>query len=56
MKDMSDDYSFGLVYDKSALANLITERDAAAKPDALALGGGDLVADALANHFALEHT
>jgi hypothetical protein len=50
-EDVSYDCSFGLVYDQLALAHLVPERHQAAHPDALALGGGDLVADELAGHL-----
>ena len=44
----------GLVDDELAVAHVVAERHGAAHPHALALGGGDLVADALAGDLALE--
>jgi hypothetical protein len=40
--------------DELAVLRLITERRHAAHPHAFLLRGGDLVADALAGHLALE--
>src|ERR1700730_1476026 len=53
-EDMSHGGGFGFVYDQLAVAHLVPERHQAAHPDTLALGGGDLVADALAGHLPLE--
>ena len=49
-----DGVGLGLVHHQLALARLVAERHRAAHPHALALGGGDLVADALARDLALE--
>src|SRR6266851_9748383 len=53
-EDMSHDRGFGFVYDQLTLADLVPEWHQAAHPDALALGGGDFVADALAGHLPFE--
>ena len=52
--DVADRAGFGGIDDQPPLANVIAQRRHAAHPHALALGGSDLVADALAGHLALE--
>ena len=45
---------FVVVDDQLALAEVVSHRQRSAHPHPLALGGGDLVADTLANNLALE--
>src|ERR1700730_10046267 len=54
VEDISHGRRFGRGDHQPALAHVVAERSQAAHPDALALGGGDLVADALARHLAFE--
>ena len=54
LEDHPDDRGLGLVNDQLAVLDVVAERRAAAHPHALASGGGELVADALADHLALE--
>src|SRR5260370_30922248 len=46
--------AFRLIDYQTPIAPVIAERHDAAHPEPLLLGGGNLVADALAGHFALE--
>src|SRR5271170_3719811 len=46
--------SFLLVDDQLSLVNVVSQRARASHPHSLALGAGDLVADALADHLTLE--
>src|SRR5215207_590828 len=54
LEDQPDRGGFLLVDDELALAHPVSERHLAARPEALAFGGRDLVADALARDLALE--
>jgi len=53
-RNRTDLASFLLVDLQRAALGVVTERQIAAHPHALGLGGGDLVADALAGDLALE--
>ena len=53
-EDRSDPLGVLLMDDELLVPAIIAERDIAADPDTLALGGRDLVADALAGDLALE--
>src|SRR5215207_5148062 len=53
-EDQPDGFGLVLPDDELAVAHLISERDDAADPDAPALRGGNLVADALARDLTLE--
>src|SRR5208282_6534706 len=46
--DMPDGVGFGRIDDQPPVANVVAERRHASHPHALALGGSDLVSDALA--------
>src|SRR5271154_1646667 len=46
--------SFLLIDDQLSLVNVVSQRARASHPHSLALGGRDLVADALADHLTLE--
>src|ERR1019366_9319283 len=54
LEDMSDGGGFGFNHNELAVTHLVAERDHAPHPHALALGGRNLVADALAGYLALE--
>src|SRR5208337_1748195 len=54
LKDVADGSGFRFVYHQAPIAPVVAERYRAAHPDAFPLGGGDLVADALAGYLALE--
>ena len=54
LEDHPDGRGLGLVDDQLAVLDLVAERDEAAHPHALPAGGRELVADALADHLALE--
>ena len=54
LEDLSDCSCFLLVDGEGPAIGLVAERYEAAHPHALALGGGDLVADALSRDLALE--
>ena len=53
-EDVDDGPSLVLVDDELAVFDVVAERRHAAHPHALLLGGGDLVADPLADHLPLE--
>ena len=53
-EDGPDPLGLLLNHDDLAVLGLISERDHAADPEALALGGRDLVADTLGGDLALE--
>src|SRR3990170_2932068 len=53
-EDLANQCGLRLVDDESALVRPVADRRRAAHPHALLLGGGDLVADALARDLALE--
>src|SRR5258707_1287567 len=53
-EDGSDRLCFRLIDRNPAILRVIAERCHAADPETLALGGGDLVADALGGDLALE--
>ena len=54
LEDQPDELGLLLVHDQLAVAHVVAERRRAAHPHALAARGGELVADALADHLALE--
>ena len=54
LEDHADGGGFGLVDDELAVLDVVAERHEAAHPHALLAGGGELVADALADDLALE--
>ncbi len=54
LEDHSDGLRFGVVDDELAVLDVVAERRPAAHPHALLAGGGELVADALADHLPLE--
>src|SRR4029077_715473 len=54
LEDMSDGRGFGFNHNELAVAHLVAERDRTPHPHTLALGGRNLVADALAGYLALE--
>ncbi len=51
---MPDSFGFRRINDQPPLANVISQRRHASHPHALALGGSDLVPDALARDLAFE--
>jgi hypothetical protein len=53
-EDVSHGPCLILVDRQLPLAHVVSHREGPAHPDALAFGGGDLVADAFTDHFALE--
>src|SRR5262245_7183519 len=54
LEDILDCLGFSFVNDELPVLEVVTERQVAAHPHPLALGGSDLVADALPRHLALE--
>src|SRR6266516_4028796 len=54
LKDQPHRFGLSGVDDEFAVLNVIAERDGASHPHALAAGGGELVADALAGDLALK--
>ena len=54
LEDQPDELGFRLVDHQLAVDDVVAERRRAAHPHALAPRGGELVADALADHLALE--
>ena len=54
LEDEPDELGFRLVHHQLAVAHVVAERRGAAHPHALAPRRGELVADALADHLALE--
>src|ERR1051325_4649381 len=52
--DVDHHVGFSVIYDQHAIFDVVAERRHAAHPHALSLGGGDLVAHALADDLALE--
>ena len=54
MEDVADQLGLAFVWDQPAVLDVVAKWRHAAHPHALALAGGDLVADALAGHLPLE--
>src|SRR5271156_4161115 len=54
LKNMTYRFCFVFVDQQFALADVVSDRNRTSHPDPFTLGGGDLVADAFADNFALE--
>ena len=54
LEDHADRLGVRLIHDQLAVLDVVAERHEAAHPHALLAGGRELVADALADHLALE--